>query len=253
MTGDTTGSDNADPATDDSGDVPSLDQFFDALTDEYAAAIERCFPRYREMLWALLDYLPDDLEVNRILELGSGTGNLTVLLAERYPTAKIELVDVSSDSLDECRKRIGIDDRFRYRTQDFRSLDAADGSFDLVVSSIAIHHLTSDEKPKLFAELCRVLRPGGMFAYADQHAGVTSAIYQRHIAHWKAASLGAGSSEAEWQMWMKHQADHDHHDTMLAQIDWLREAGFEAIDCPWRYLLWTVLQARKPGGSKVAD
>ena len=189
---------------------------------------------------------PEDLEVQRILELGSGTGNLTVLLAERFPKATIELVDVSAESLDECRKRIGLDDRFRYRAQDFRSLDAPDGSFDLIVSSIAIHHLTGDEKPELFAELFRLLRPEGMFAYADQHAGATDALYKKHIANWKTASMDAGSSEAEWQMWMKHQSDHDHHDTMLDQIGWLQGAGFEAIDCPWRYLLWTVLQARKP-------
>ncbi len=108
------------PDQTDSTHTQSVDQFFDALTPEYAAAIERCFPRYREMLWALLDYLPADLRVNRILELGSGTGNLSVLLAEKYPDATIDLVDVSSESLDVCRSRLGSDARFRFRPIDFR-------------------------------------------------------------------------------------------------------------------------------------
>jgi hypothetical protein len=58
--------------------------------------------------------------------------------------------------------------------------------------------------------------------------------------------MAAGSTDEEWQMWMKHQFEHDHHDTMVEQIDWLRQAGFQKVDCPWRYLLWTVLQAEKP-------
>ena len=52
-------------------------QFFDALSDDYTRTIERCFPRYREMLWALLDYLPRKPQVASVLELGCGTGNLS--------------------------------------------------------------------------------------------------------------------------------------------------------------------------------
>ena len=224
----------------------SVDQFFDALTPEYAVAIERCFPRYREMLWALLDYLPSELHVDQIVELGSGTGNLSVLLAQKYPNARIDFIDISSDSLEFCRTRLGDNLRFRFRPVDFRSLDDEDEKTDLVVSSIAIHHLTSDEKQALFARILRMLRPGGVFAYADQHAGATESVSQRHQTHWRSASMEAGSTEDEWQMWMKHQADHDHHDTTVSQIDWLRQVGFQSVDCPWRYLLWTVLLAEKP-------
>jgi tRNA (cmo5U34)-methyltransferase len=228
-------------------DAPNktVDQFFDCLTDDYAGAIERCFPRYREMLWALLDYLPADLQVKNILELGSGTGNLSVLLAEKYPTATIHLVDVSADSLMVCRNRLGDDARFHYDTQDFRQLRFEPGQFDLVASSIAVHHLTSPEKQTLFANILRWLNPQGIFAYADQHAGATDDLYRRHMDHWKAAAIGAGSTGQEWEMWMKHQADHDHHDSLTDQIDWLRTAGFKVVDCPWRYLLWAVVQARK--------
>ena len=223
----------------------TVDQFFDALTDEYAAVIERCFPRYREMLWALLDYLPPEPMVQQILELGPGTGNLSVLLADQYPAAVIQMVDVSADSLAVCASRLGDDDRFRYRTEDFRELRFDDSQFDLVISSIAVHHLTSSEKQSLFVEIHRWLSPQGLFAYADQHAGASEDLYRRHIENWKAAAIDAGSTQPEWEMWMQHQADHDHHDTLTDQIDWLRQAGFQIVDCPWRYLLWTVVQARK--------
>lgn len=224
---------------------PSVDQFFDALTDEYAAVIERCFPRYREMLWALIEYLPPTFSPRRVLELGSGTGNLSALLAERFPEAEIHLVDIASESLDACRSRLGAEDRFRFHRQDFRRLDFDPGQFDLVASSIAIHHLKPAEKQTLFSDIHRWLSVEGVFAYADQHAGVTEDLYQRHIANWKAISMQAGSTEEEWAMWMRHQAEHDYHDTLPDQLKWISEAGFEIVDCPWRYLLWTVVEARK--------
>lgn len=223
---------------------PTVDQFFDALTDEYTAVIERCFPRYREMLWALLDYLPPDLNASNIVELGSGTGNLTVLLSERFPEATIQAVDVSADSLAVCRQRLGRSERLEYRVQDMRALRLGEGQFDLVISSIAIHHLTAAEKQELFGHIRRWLAPGGVMAYADQHAGATADLTRRHTENWRTAAMGAGSSVEEWEMWMQHQADHDHHDTLTDQVDWLRQAGFRVVDCPWRYLLWTVVQAR---------
>lgn len=198
------------------------------------------------MLWALLEYLPPVDATTRILELGCGTGNLSLLLADKYPQASIEFVDISPDSLDVCRQRLGNDSRFRFRAADFRFLPQEDASVDLVVSSIAIHHLQSEEKRQLFSRLFGLLKAGGCFAYADQHAGDSDRVRERHLANWQAISMQAGSCATEWQMWMEHQRDHDHHDTTVKQIDWLRESGFVRLDCPWRYLLWTVLLADKP-------
>jgi tRNA (cmo5U34)-methyltransferase len=220
-------------------------RFFDSLTSDYTATIERCFPRYREMLWAVLDYLPPGRTFKSVLELGCGTGNLSVLLHAAYPDAALNFVDISGESLDECRSRLAACGGLVFEQQDFRKLAYADGSFDLVVSSISIHHLDSSDKQSLFRRIKDWLTDDGVLCFADQCAGATDDLYARHIENWKELSFQAGSSEAEWEMWMQHQAEHDHHDTLTAQLDWLREAGFSAVDCPWRYLLWSVIQARK--------
>lgn len=223
----------------------SVGRFFDALSDDYTSAIQRCFPRYREMLWAILEYLPSDLNVDSILELGSGTGNLSVLLAESFPDATIRFVDLSGESIDVCRRRLGEDSRFSYEQIDLRDLAYKRSTFDLVASSISLHHLTSTEKQTLFTACYEWLKPGAVLAFADQFAGGSSDIYSKHIENWKKISLDAGSTHEEWDMWMRHQADHDHHDTLASQMAWLADAGFSVVDCPWRYLLWTVIQARK--------
>ncbi len=148
----------------------AIGRFFDSLRGEYTEAIERCFPRYREMLWAVLDYLPRDRSYPTILELGCGTGNLTQLLMEAYPQAAIQAVDVSGESLAVCHSRLAHSGRLTCRQVDFRQLELPASSLPLVVSSIAIHHLTSAEKRQLFRQVYDWLVPGGVFCFADQCA-----------------------------------------------------------------------------------
>jgi tRNA (cmo5U34)-methyltransferase len=223
----------------------TVGQFFDALTPDYTAAIERCFPRYREMLWALLDYLPQEPKIERILELGCGTGNLTVLLTEKFPESSLVCVDLSAESLEVCRDRLGARPQLDIVHGDFRNLPYVAGEFDLIISSIAVHHLEPAKKRDLFRNCFHWLTADGIFTFADQFRGANDDLYARHMQNWKQLSLSAGSTENEFEMWMQHQREHDHHDTLADQINWITGAGFSTTDCTWRYLLWSVLQARK--------
>lgn len=225
---------------------PSVAEFFDAMNRDYTATIERCFPRYREMLCSLVDYLPrKEMQYQRILEIGCGTGNLSVLLSNEFPSANLHVLDLSGESLDVCRTRLLGHSQVQTLHRDIRQAEFPAQSFDLVISSIAIHHLTSAEKRDLFARCYDWLTPSGVFALADQFRGSTPELYSRHIDHWKQASLAAGSSEDEFEMWMQHQREHDHHDTLVDQLAWLSEAGFNKPDCVWRCFLWCVVLAHK--------
>ncbi len=223
----------------------SVAQFFDGINGDYTATIERCFPRYREMLCGLIDYLPREQPVRSILEIGCGTGNLSVLIAQRFPDANLQVLDISAESLQVCRARLEKRDRTHFQCQDIREADFPAGEFDLVISSIAIHHLRCDEKQDLFRACFQWLAESGVLAFADQFRGSKPALYALHIENWKQISLAAGSTEEEFAMWMEHQRDHDHHDTLVDQLAWLSQAGFTSIDCVWRYLLWASVLAFK--------
>jgi putative AdoMet-dependent methyltransferase len=106
----------------------------------------------------------------RVLELGSGTGNLTALLG---PANEIVCVDVSREMAAIARAKLdGLDratrTRLRWIEADLlEALDAVEGDFDVAVSTYAVHHLTEDEKAELFADLRSRLRPGGRAIFGD--------------------------------------------------------------------------------------
>src|SRR5262245_14957375 len=85
--------------------VKTAADYFGAMAGEYDSLIRRAVPRYDEMTARLIDYLPPAAE--SILELGCGTGNLTLKLAARYPGAKLTLVDAAPQMLEVAKARLG--------------------------------------------------------------------------------------------------------------------------------------------------
>jgi len=222
----------------------TLGRFFDDLSDGYDDSIERCVPRYREVLDCLVGYLPPGFEARRVLELGPGSGNLTALLASRFPRAELHLVDLSAAMLARCRERFG--DRVVLHETGFLDVAFDDASLDLVASSIALHHLDHEGKRELFRRLARWIRPGGVLVYADQFTGAAPWIGEEHHRRWEAATRACGTDDGEWEIWMRHEDEHDHHASLPDQLRWLEAAGFDPADCVWRHLLWTVVVAARP-------
>ena len=103
-----------------------------------------------------------------VLDVGSGTGNLAVRLAEIASQLMVTGVDVSADMIDRARARAGrsgVGDRVRFEMGDVGQLPYADGYFDLVVSTLSLHHWPDPVRG--LAEVHRVLKPGGQACIYD--------------------------------------------------------------------------------------
>jgi tRNA (cmo5U34)-methyltransferase len=222
----------------------STEEFYDKISSKYTEAIKKCVPRYEEMLLSLFRYVPEFRSNIRILELGCGTGNLTELIVSHYPDAEITVVDISSEIIELCKERLS-GKKIQFQKDDFAKLSYAQGSFDLVMSSIAIHHLKDAEKKRLFANIFQWLVFGGVFSWSDQFRGKTSELYQKHIEVWKKHAFQSGTSEQEWETWLEHQRLHDYHAPLQEQMQWLQECRFSIVDCTWRYSLWATIYACK--------
>ena len=224
--------------------MATAEEFYDSFSPRYTEAIKKCVPHYEEMLGLMFRYMPAAFSPGRILELGCGTGNLTALIARTYPDSTMVAVDFSGESLAECQRRLN-NPRIAFRQERFEELSFAKGSFDLVISSIALHHLEDADKKRLFHNVFQWLASDGTFTFADQFRGETADVYQQHMDLWKAHAVRNAVSNEEWEIWMEHQRSHDHHATLREHLNWLEQCGFEVADCVWRYALWAIVYATK--------
>jgi tRNA (cmo5U34)-methyltransferase len=225
--------------------MKSVQSFYDQLSSQYTNLISKCVPRYGELMYNMFHYIPEDYNPKRILDLGCGTGNLTEQVLKHYPEAEIDALDLSEEILKESQKRFMSQPNVRYIQADFRAMHLAPGSYDLVLSSIAIHHIPDEDKIKLYQDIFQALTPNGLFIFADQTRGITDDIYKKHFLRWKEEAFGLGSTQENWDMWMEHQNAHDFHTPVNWHLQQLEAAGFKEVDLIWKNIMWAVIWAKK--------
>jgi ubiquinone/menaquinone biosynthesis C-methylase UbiE len=110
----------------------------------------------------------------RILEIGCGTGNLTIRAKRAHPTTELIGTDPDPRALTRAqRKAFGLTG-IRFERAYAQRLPYADGEFDRVLSSMMLHHLDDDVKADAAAEILRVLRPSGRLHLVDIGGDMTA-------------------------------------------------------------------------------
>ena len=191
------------------------------------------FPHRDEGEVALLEVVPRD--ARRILDLGTGNGRLLALLFADGRVFEGVGVDVSEPMLAAVRERFGEDPRVEIVEHDLAVELPALGNFDAVVSSMAIHHLEDERKRSLYAEVFDRLEPGGVFANYEHVASPTERL---HLEFFEAINEP-----------IYHEDPSDKTVAVETQLDWLREIGFDDVDCIWKWREMALLAGRKPAGA----
>ncbi len=188
------------------------------------------YPRRAEGESVLLEHVPHD--ARRILDLGTGDGRLLALLR----TGRREMLGVGLDfselMLDAARERFADDERLELVEHDLTAPLPELGRFDAVVSSMAIHHLEHERKRSLYGEVFDLLEPGGVFANFEH---VASPTHRLHLAFF--AAIGEP---------LEHEDPSDRLLDVESQLVWLRELGFDDVDCYWKWLEMALLIGVKP-------
>lgn len=218
------------------------------MVESYDSLIRRAVPRYDEMVARLLEYLPPD--ARSLVELGCGTGNLSLELLAKFPRATLGFVDASPEMIALTRSRIEqaitpTTLSVGFLVQRFEDLELPEGPVDVVVSSISLHHV--QDKARLYARVRSFLSRGGRFCFADQMRGEPESNHRLNWERWLdfCRERGHCSSE-EIESLVEHAAAHDHYTTLTDHIELLSKAGFSEIDCVWRNGMWGIVTATSP-------
>jgi ubiquinone/menaquinone biosynthesis C-methylase UbiE len=197
------------------------------------------------------------LEVQRMLDLGSGDGIATQAMLDRFPVERAVMVDFSEPMLHAARQRFASTDldieiiHGDMLGSDWLPAVERSGPFDLVISRFAIHHLPHPRKQSLYREIFGLLRPGGMFVNVE-HVQSPNASYQQAFEDMLIEGIHALAANRQTiedveQAFRKRQ---DAETNILApveeQLDWLRAIGFVDVDCAFKALELAVLAGRKP-------
>ncbi|EID14378.1 methyltransferase [Mycobacterium xenopi RIVM700367] len=126
----------------------------------------------------------------RVLEIGCGTGSVAVRAKHAHPGVELIGCDPDPRALARARRKAQGISGIRFDHGYAQQLPYADDEFDRVLSSMMLHHLPDDVKPKAAAEIFRVLRPGGRLHLVDIGGEMTARdglaarrmLRSRHIA-----------------------------------------------------------------------
>jgi tRNA (cmo5U34)-methyltransferase len=224
-------------------------------------SIRAGIPLAQEQIGIMLTILATRAEpVERFLDLGCGDGILGAAILGQYPHSQGVLADFSELMLAQARKGLQ-----QYASQlEFLNLDYADpvwvqsvsagAYFDAVVSGYSIHHQPDVRKKEIYAEIIGLLKPGGWFVNIEHIAPATSLgskLFEDHIIDAQVAQeIRTGGSQTREQIAETFYAQPDRAANILApvetQCNWLREIGYDDVDCYFRIYSLAVLAGRRP-------
>lgn len=220
--------------------------FFREIAASYDSTALRGMPRYEEMLNEIVRCLPDG--PTDMLELGCGTGALTALLVRRYPGATLTAVDAAPEMIEIARGRV-VDSAaadgqpVAFVGSLFEDMDLPERSYDLIASNMSLHHIA--DKAPFYRRVHDALRPGGFLIFGDELTVAASHVQQLNYNGWlEFAREQDHLTEEEIAATVRHEREFDHYETLPDQIDLLRGAGFDPVDCVWRYRLYGVFVAQ---------
>jgi tRNA (cmo5U34)-methyltransferase len=220
-------------------------------------------PRRQEFLEMILSVMAvavdrDDL---RVIDLGAGTGVLADKILQRWPRASVVCVDKSAEMIEIGSVKFGDDPRVLWLERDLAAPDWPAGlatPFEAVVSSLTIHLIPDDTKCRLYRWASEHLVPGGVLVSADRLRAATPALddvyhewWMQHIVRRTKEVLGkdvALATVRERQRTMDQAAELKCA-TLEQNMDWLREAGFAAVECYWKNGQWAMFGGQARGGS----
>ncbi|MFA6914588.1 MAG: class I SAM-dependent methyltransferase [Endomicrobiia bacterium] len=208
--------------------------------------IIKIIPYYIEMIDALLSAISfDKTQKINVLDLGCGTGNLSKRILDKYTNANIVCVDISQNMINIARQKLADYKNVEFVVGDIEEIEFKD-KYDLVVSSLVLHHLVTDDRKKNFYKrIFNMLNENGIFVNADVVIGTSKFLQDINISSWIKYMQKSCSDEEIFSKWLKAYEQEDRPSKLIHQIEWLKEIGFHNVDIIWKYYNFAVFTGIK--------
>jgi ubiquinone/menaquinone biosynthesis C-methylase UbiE len=225
-------------------DINKIKEQFNLIAQKYdnhRKCFIPCFDDFYKNSVSLLKCYKNNFQ--NVVDLGAGTGLLTMEIYKLYNNAHYTLVDVSKDMLKIARKRFEGLNNFEFIEENYAE-NLPVKNCDLVCSALSMHHLENNEKVKLYKNIYKTLDSGGCFINLDQFIGASGKINSLYNEWWYNFIDNSGINFEEKTAWIERKKL-DKENTIKETIELLRDSGFKNIECIYNFMKFGVIMAIK--------
>jgi len=217
---------------------------FEDEAKKFDGTVQRLIPNYDAMIAALVSVIPFPREkAFYMVDLGCGTGTLSKAVKDSFPNAAVTCIDIASKMLEIAKDKLGRD--VNYIQADFKNFSFSQ-KYDLIISSLALHHLeTDDDKFGVYQKIYAALNNGGMFINIDFVLGSDEELQEQYMKKWKEFLAKSMSQEEITKKWIPNYYAEDRPTALTTHLEMLDSCGFSSVDVIYKYFNFAVYCGRK--------
>lgn len=206
-------------------------------------------PRYNEILSVMADAFGHLVGRGDFLDLGCGTGNLSVSILKASPMSRTYLIDGSQAMAEIARRKIfkkfGDKNIIGHKTANLEDANwdaGIDKKFDAIVSTFALEHLRWTKYRRLLEKCRKHLKPGGVIIFlewSDNDHKMKDWFYNDMLAR--------GEAHKKYHGVIKDSAHNERHFfvNIMRKLGWIKKAGFKDVHTIWQYLFGYIVVGTK--------
>jgi tRNA (cmo5U34)-methyltransferase len=220
------------------------DTFENAAID-FDNIIVKLVPYYTELIADMIMIIPFEKNKNiNVIDLGCGTGTLSLRIMKEYPNAHITCLDMTSNMLELAKRKLSEYYNIEYILEDFYTFNF-NKKYDLVISSFALHHLiTPGDKKNFYQKIFDSLKEGGCFYNLDILIGPNDEVQNFYMKKW-VDFLSQNLPKERVDGNIERYYAEDSPESIMNHMKWLEQVGFRDVDVIRKYYNFALYGGRK--------
>ena len=221
-----------------------MEQQFNRIAKEYDQNRKKFIPCFDDFYESTTSFVAANIAPpKRILDLGAGTGLLSVFWYRHFPESEYVLVDIADEMLAVAKKRFEGVPGVSCEILDYTEC-LPDGAFDVIVSALSIHHLEQEQKEELFSRIYDKLPAGGLFVNYDQFCAGPDRLNEWFDSCWEKKLQDGELTEADLELW-RERRKLDRECSVWEEMQMLKDSNFENVSVIYSNQKFSVLVAGK--------
>ncbi|MDR2966668.1 MAG: class I SAM-dependent methyltransferase [Methanobacteriaceae archaeon] len=216
---------------------------FNKIAKEYDDQRKKLIPVFDDFYQIAIESVELNTKKPRVLEIGTGTGLFSEMFLNKFSEAKMDLVDLAEDMLNIAKERFSNNINLSFFVENILDFSTYE-KYDLVISSLAIHHLEIDDQEILYNKIFDWLKNDGIFVNAEMIAGeseFTNNMYEK----WIVNKASDNSLDEKAKSAAIERLKLDKKVPVSTHLEWLKNAGFSYFDHLYKAYCFAVLWAKK--------